>query len=234
MNVHYLQHVPFEGLGSIKTWLKNRGHNITATRLYNNEELPPIDNIDWLIIMGGPMGVENQAIYPWLTDEKAFIQQALDQNKIVLGICLGAQLIADVLGAYIIKNAYREIGWLPIQLSDEVKTTKLGTALPNTFDVFHWHGDTFSIPDNAIPLASSKACLNQGFILNERVLGLQFHLETTPESALDLTIHCKNELDNSQFVQSAEEILVKPERFKKINEIMEIILSYLENNNLSK
>lgn len=234
MNVHYLQHVPFEDLGSIEPWLKNRGHTITATHLYNNEELPPINDIDWLIVMGGPMGVEDQAIYPWLMEEKAFIQKALNQNKTVLGICLGAQLIADVLDAYIIKNTYREIGWFPIQLSDEVKATKLGTVLPNTFDVLHWHGDTFSLPDNAIPLASSEACLNQGFILNERVLGLQFHLETTPESALDLTIHCKNELDDSQFVQSAEEILVKPERFKKINEIMEIILSYLENNNLSK
>jgi len=228
MNVHYLQHVPFEGLGSIEPWLKNRGHTITVTHLYNNEKLPPIDDIDWLIVMGGPMGIEDQAIYPWLTEEKAFIQQALDQKKIVLGICLGAQLIADTLGAYIIKNSHREIGWFPIQLSDELKTTKLGTVLPNEFDVFHWHGDTFAIPDNAIPLASSKACLNQGFLIDERVLGIQFHLETTPESALDLTIHCKNELDNSQYVQTAEEILEKPERFEKINKIMDVVMGCLE------
>lgn len=228
MNVHYLKHVPFEDLGSIEPWLTNRGHTITATHLYNNEELPPIDDIDWLIVMGGPMGVEDQAIYPWLTDEKAFIQQALDQNKIVLGICLGAQLIADVLGAYIIKNTYREIGWFPIQLSDEVKATKLGTALPSEFDVFHWHGDTFVIPSGAIPLASSKACLNQGFMIDERVIGLQFHLETTPDSALDLTIHCKNELDNSQYVQTAEKILEKPERFEVINKIMDVVMDYLE------
>ena len=228
MNVHYLQHVPFESLGSIEPWLTNRGHTITATHLYNNEELPPIGDIDWLIVMGGPMGVEDQAIYPWLRKEKAFIQQALDQNKIVLGICLGAQLIADVLGAYIIKNSYREIGWFPIRLSDELKTTKLGTVLPNEFDVFHWHGDTFAIPNGATPFASSKACKNQGFIIDKRVLGLQFHLETTPESASDLTIHCKKELNNSPYVQTAEKILEEPERFEKINEIMGVILSCLE------
>lgn len=228
MNVHYLQHVPFEGLGSMETWFKNQGHTITVTHLYKNEELPSIEDIDWLIVMGGPMGVEDQAIYPWLTEEKAFIKQAIDQNKIVLGICLGAQLIADVLGAYIVKNSFREIGWFPIQLSKEAKATELGTALPNNFDVFHWHGDTFSIPDHAIPLASSEACLNQGFILNEKIIGLQFHLETTAASALDLTIHCRNELDNSQYVQTAEEILDKPERFEKINKIMKAVLSCLE------
>jgi GMP synthase (glutamine-hydrolysing) len=109
MNVHYLQHVPFEGLGSIETWFKNQGHTITVTHLYKNEELPSIEDIDWLIVMGGPMGVEDQAIHPWLTKEKAFIKQAIDQNKIVLGICLGAQLIADVLGAYIIKTALEKL-----------------------------------------------------------------------------------------------------------------------------
>lgn len=228
MNVHYLQHVPFEGLGSIETWFKNQGHTITVTHLYKNEELPSIEDIDWLIVMGGPMGVEDQAIYPWLTKEKAFIKQAIDQNKIVLGICLGAQLIADVLGAYIIKNSFREIGWFPIQFSEEAKATELGTALPNEFDAFHWHGDTFSIPDHAIPLASSKACLNQGFILNDKVIALQFHLETTATSVLDLTIHCKNELDNSQYVQTADEMLERPERFENINKIMNLILEYLE------
>jgi GMP synthase-like glutamine amidotransferase len=228
MNVHYLQHVPFEGLGSMEAWLQERGHNITATQLYNKETLPGVDEFDWLIVMGGPMGVEDQAIYPWLTAEKALIKQALEQNKIVLGICLGAQLIADVLGAYIIKNTHSEIGWFPIKLSTEAKATELGKALPDNFDAFHWHGDTFAIPEQAIPLASSEACLNQGFILDNRVIGLQFHLETTRESALDLTIHCKNELDNSRYVQTADEILGDPERFKGINQIMAVVLDYLD------
>lgn len=229
MNVHYLQHVPFEGLGSIEAWLKEQDHSITVTRLYQNEPLPSIENIDWLIVMGGPMSIEDHAIYPWLTAEKAFIKQALNQKKIVLGICLGAQLIADILGADITKNVFKEIGWFPIKTSEEAKASTIGTILPDQFEVFHWHGDTFDIPDRAIPLASSEACKNQGFMINERVIGLQFHLETTPESALDLTIHCKNELSRSLYVQSAEKILSQPERYEKINHIMEAILGYLDN-----
>jgi GMP synthase-like glutamine amidotransferase len=229
MNVHYLQHVPFEDLGSMEAWLKKQGHTITVTHLYQNEPLPSIENIDWLIVMGGPMGVEDHAIYPWLTAEKVFIKQALDQKKIVLGICLGAQLIADVLGSDITKNVFKEIGWFPITISEEAKTSTIGAILPNQFEVFHWHGDTFDIPTDAIPLASSEACKNQGFMLDERVIGLQFHLETTPESALNLTLHCKNELDKSLYVQSAEKILSQPERYEKINHIMGAILGYLDN-----
>lgn len=228
MNVHYLQHVPFEGLGSMEAWLKKQGHTISVTRLYQNETLPFIESVDWLIVMGGPMGVEDHAIYPWLTAEKVFIKQALDQKKIVLGICLGAQLIADALGSEITKNIFKEIGWFPITISEEAKISTIGAILPSQVEVFHWHGDTFDIPAGAISLASSEACKHQGFILDERVIGLQFHLETTPESALNLTLHCKNELDKSLYVQSAEKILSQPERYKKINHIMGAILGYLD------
>ncbi len=229
MHIHYLQHVPFEDLGSMEVWFQAHGHTLSATHLYKEgEPLPQVNSFDWLIVMGGPMSVTDIETYPWLTNEKAFIQQAIDEEKIVLGICLGAQLIADVLGATISKNPHKEIGWFPIQISEDAKATHLGAALPCKFDVFHWHGDMFYIPNKATPIASSEACRNQGFIINNRVLGLQFHLETTPKSALDLTLHCKDELDNSQYVQSAEDMLSKPERFKKINLIMDEILGFLE------
>mgnify|MGYP006073944169 CR=1 FL=1 len=233
MNVHYLQHVPFECLGSIEAWLHNRGHRITVTRLYNNEQLPALDDIDWLIVMGGPMGVEDTTNYPWLSAEKDFIKQALTQKKIVLGICLGAQLMADVLGASVTKNPHKEIGWFPIQLTEQAKATQLGSALPTEFDVFHWHGDTFSTPDNAISLASSSACKNQGYIIDDSVLGLQFHLETTPQPALELTVHCKDDLSNSPYIQSAEDMLSQPKRFENVNKIMTTVLSYLEKSHMS-
>lgn len=229
MHIHYLQHVPFEDLGSMESWFRAHGHTLSVTHLYKEgEPLPQVNSFDWLIVMGGPMSVTDIATYPWLTNEKAFIKQAIDEKKIVLGICLGAQLIADVLGATISKNAHKEIGWFPIQISEDIKAAPLGAALPREFDVFHWHGDTFSIPDNASSLASSEACRNQGFMIDNRILGLQFHLETTPESALGLTIHCKDELDNSRYVQSAEDMLSKPERFEKTNAIMDVILGFLE------
>jgi GMP synthase-like glutamine amidotransferase len=215
----------------MEAWFKACGHHLSVTHLYKEEPLPEVNDIDWLIVMGGPMSVTDIATYPWLIKEKVFVQQAIDKNKIVLGICLGAQLIADVLGATISKNTHKEIGWFPIQISEDLKATSLGTVMPHKFEVFHWHGDTFSIPNNAIPLASSEACRNQGFIIDNRILGLQFHLETTPESARDLTLHCKAELNNDPYIQSAEDMLSQPERFEKINTMMETILSHLEKSN---
>ena len=212
----------------MKAWFKEHDHTLSATHLYKGESLPKISSFDWLVVMGGPMGVTDTTTYPWLTDEKAFIKQAINENKIVLGICLGAQLIAEVLGAKISKNSNKEIGWFPIQVSEQAKATSLGASLPAEFDAFHWHGDTFTIPDNAILFASSIACKNQAFMIENRVLGLQFHLETTQESARSLINHCGNELDNCPYIQSAEVILSRPEQFEQINKIMNSILSYME------
>ncbi|WP_461482194.1 type 1 glutamine amidotransferase [Porticoccus sp.] len=211
----------------MESWFHQRHHNLSATHLYRNETLPPLDDIDWLIVMGGPMGVADQQLYPWLAEEKAFIRRAIEAGKIVLGICLGAQLIADVLGAPVTRNPQREIGWFPLTISDAAKTTAFGRALPEAVEVFHWHGDTFAIPAGAMPLASSPACANQGFLYNHRVLGLQFHLETTPQSALDLTTQCADELDDSAYVQSAQQILAEPVRFNQINQLMGDILDCL-------
>lgn len=228
MHIHYLQHVPFEGLGSMERWFRQRGHHITATHLYRAESLPSIDNIDWLIVMGGPMGVNDEDQCAWLAEEKAFIGRAIEQGKMVLGVCLGAQLIAEVLGAPVTKNLHREIGWFPLAISDAAKTTAIGKILPDQSEVFHWHGDTFAVPAGAVPLASSLACENQGFIYDNRVIGLQFHLETTYESARDLTTYCADELDGSKYVQSAQQILQEPARFARINQLMGDILGCLE------
>ncbi|WP_200821297.1 type 1 glutamine amidotransferase [Oceanicoccus sp. KOV_DT_Chl] len=114
MRAHYLQHVPFEGLGSIETWLHTAGYDISSTKLYAAESLPALDGIEMLIIMGGPMSVNDEEQYPWLGNEKTFIQQAIDSGIPVLGICLGAQLIASAMGAKIFANPVKEIGWFPI------------------------------------------------------------------------------------------------------------------------
>jgi GMP synthase-like glutamine amidotransferase len=111
MRLHWLQHVPFEGLGYIKDWAEEQGFDITCTRLYEGEELPKMDEFDWLIVMGGPMGIFDYNDHPWLTDEKEFIELAIDEEKTVIGICLGAQLIATALGAEVKNNPVKEIGW---------------------------------------------------------------------------------------------------------------------------
>ncbi|MFZ1983777.1 MAG: type 1 glutamine amidotransferase [Desulfatitalea sp.] len=208
-------------------YFQRNGHPLGATRLYLDETLPAMDAFDGLIVMGGPMGVHDEARYSWMQREKAFLKAAIVAGKRVLGICLGAQLIADVLGAAVTKNRYREIGWFPLTVAAQVEQTFLRGVLPPVFDVFHWHGDTFAIPVGAVPLAASAACTNQGFILDDCIVGFQFHLETTPDSAAALLENCRDELDGSRYVQPEAEMMAQPGRFAQINAVMERVLEKL-------
>jgi GMP synthase-like glutamine amidotransferase len=230
MKIHYIKHAPFEGLGSMEGYFLSKGDLLTCTKLYkNNYIFPSIEDIDWLIIIGGPMGVYDTSDYPWLIQEKTFIKSMIDSGKIVIGVCLGAQLIADVLGAKVYKNKYREIGWFPLTRSKEATTSKLGNIFPETINTFHWHGDTFDLPKNAILLASSEACKNQAFSIDGRIFGFQFHFEATPDFVKQLIVNCANELDGSKYVQSREKILSNHNHFDKINLVMKAILNKLEN-----
>jgi GMP synthase-like glutamine amidotransferase len=202
MNIHWLQHVEFEGLGCIAPWLIENGHDVTCTRLWAGDELPPPAMVDGLIVMGGPMGVSDEAIYPWLAAEKTFIKAVIDQNKPVLGICLGAQLIANVLGSNVWKNDHKEIGFFPILGTPEHEISKPW----KTLRVFHWHGDTFGIPDGAVRLASSEATANQAFLYKDKVLALQFHLETTEESLLSLYENARDEITTAPFIQPLDKM----------------------------
>jgi GMP synthase-like glutamine amidotransferase len=226
LRAHYLQHVPFEGLGSIETWLQKAGHEITSTKLYESAELPSPDEIDFLVVMGGPMSVNDENQYPWLVPEKQFVRDMIEVGKPVLGICLGAQMIANALGAQVYPNSMKEIGWFPIR---SVATgTNAAFAFPESTEVFHWHGETFSLPQGAIRIAESDGCKNQAFQIGRSVIGLQFHLETTPESARELIANCRGELIPSRFVQREEDILSKSlESYRTINQLMGDLLSYL-------
>jgi len=228
MKVHYFQHVPFEGLGSIEKELTLKGNTLTNTKLFEEKIKVSENDIDWLIVMGGPMGIYDEHLYPWLKDEKKFIKNTIEAGKKVLGICLGAQLIADVLKAKVYKNKHREIGWFPITAAAEINKTVLSGVLPEKFEAFHWHGDTFDIPYNAVPLGESQACKNQGFVFDNRVLAFQFHLETTFDSAAALAKNCANELDGSKYVQTEKEIFKDILRFEKINLIMRSVLNVFE------
>jgi GMP synthase (glutamine-hydrolysing) len=180
MRVHYLQHVPFEGIGAIEDWVWARGHVLSCTELFRAPSFPALDDLDLLVVMGGPMNVYDNAKYPWLEAEKAFIKEAIGSGKAVLGICLGAQLLADVLGAPVAQGTYREIGWYPVELTEAGRAHPVFADFPDKFTALHWHGDTFAIPPGATHIASSAACPNQAFASADgRVVGLQFHLEGT-------------------------------------------------------
>jgi GMP synthase-like glutamine amidotransferase len=225
MKIHYFQHVPFEGLGCIQSWITKNNHQLTSTKFYNNEPLPDLNKIDFLIIMGGPMGVYDEADNPWLASEKEFIKNAIEANKIVLGVCLGAQLIASALGARVYPNKQKEIGWFPVSFN---------TALPplggmGAFNVFHWHGDTFDLPNGAILHSSTTACKNQLFSINQKVMGIQFHLEATQEAIKAFVQNCGNELvPGLEFIQLEQEILQTTQYIQQSNQMMFDILEYLE------
>jgi GMP synthase-like glutamine amidotransferase len=227
MRLHYFQHVPFEGLGSIEPWAIDMAHEITSTRLFAGDPFPNLDDIDLLIVMGGPMGIYDEDKYPWLFKEKKYIDEAIVNGKIVLGICLGAQLVADVLGAKVYPNTYKEIGWFPIQKTRDTAETRIADFLPERIEAFHWHGDMFDIPLGAVHIARSAACENQGFIYDDQVVALQFHLETLEQSAKDLIAHCGGDLTKGPFVQSPEAMLTEPSRFRKINALMVELLNHL-------
>ena len=226
MRAHYLQHVSFEGLGSIESWLIHAGYEISNTPLYSSAVFPDIESIDFLVVMGGPMSVNDEAEYPWLAQEKDFIKQAIDLGIPVLGICLGAQLIADTMGGKVFPNTVKEIGWFPITaVNSETSST---FQFPKEIDVFHWHGETFSLPKGAVQIAKSRGCENQAFQLGRNVIGLQFHLETTPVSAQALVTNCRDELVAGEYIQSEVEILAAgKESYTSINSPMARVLEYL-------
>ena len=225
MNVHILQHVPFEGIGSMEPWLKKHEANITSTRFYKAWTLPEISHLDLVIAMGGPMSVNDEAELPWLVQEKQFVRAAIQQGVPVLGICLGAQLIASALGARVYAGRQREIGWFDIEA---VPHAGGAFTFPPTAKVFHWHGETFDLPAGAIHLARSAGCAHQAFQLGTNVIGLQFHLETTPESACAIITHCRDELVEDTFVQTEAELrAVPPVAYERINALMGDLLDYL-------
>lgn len=200
MKIHVLQHVAFEGPAAIADWASMRGHALSSTHYFaKGWQHPDLADFDLLVIMGGPMGVGDTSEYSWLQPEMDFVKSVLHAGKKVLGVCLGAQIMAHVLGGKVTRNPLREIGWFPVQSNSD--------WFPKEFIAFHWHGETFSIPPNATPLCSSVACANQAFLWEGRAIGLQFHLETTEASAEALVTHAAADLSNpGEWVQDAGQI----------------------------
>ena len=229
MRVHWLQHAEHEGLGSIEPWLRARGHACTGTAFQRGERAPDAGSFDWLIVMGGPMNIYEEAAYPWLREEKRLIKAALDAGRRVLGICLGSQLVADQLGGAVTRNPEKEIGWFPVRREPGASRSTLVADWPEEFDVFHWHGDTFALPPGALHLASSAGCRNQGFQYGERVLGVQFHLEITPRDVAEWVSQPDSDLQPARYVQTAAKMQQdRGGRFAALNERMSRLLDRFE------
>ncbi|MBK9990281.1 MAG: gamma-glutamyl-gamma-aminobutyrate hydrolase family protein [Verrucomicrobia bacterium] len=225
MNVHVLQHAPFEGLAGIAPSLTQRQAVISTTRFFENASLPPLRGLDLIIAMGGPMSVNDEAELPWLREEKRFIREAVQSGVPVLGVCLGSQLIASALGARVYQNKHKEIGWFPIEA---VSADGDRFRFPEKLQVFHWHGETFDLPTGAVQLARSAACENQAFQFGRRTLALQCHLEVTPEAVRAFVDNCGDELRPAPYIQTSAEILAAPAAtYAEINAWMSRAIDYL-------
>jgi GMP synthase-like glutamine amidotransferase len=239
LRVHYFQHIVDEGLGSPESWLKQRQAAVTTTEFFRlaqgdaNIALPLPDEVDLLIIMGGEMSVNDEDIYPWLIAEKQWIRHFIDQGKPVVGLCLGAQLIASSLGATVTKNEVKEIGWWPVYGRSSLTTHSHVFPFPDSIVTLSWHEDTFDIPIGAVWLAENEACPNQAFQYGNRVLGFQFHPEITAQN-LEMFL-----LDNGYdemisgmnihtYIQQPEKIAqVTKEQFYAANQLLEHALDFV-------
>ncbi len=225
MKAHVLQHVAFEDLGSIASFLESRNARISHTRFFEKPDLPDPNSIDLIVAMGGPMSVNDEISLPWLVAEKQFLRESIGRGVPVLGVCLGAQLIASALGAKVYANPVKEIGWFPVRA---LPVPEGYFRFPEECVPFHWHGETFDLPPEAVRLAESEACRNQAFQINRNVIGIQFHLETTVASAAALLENCRNELVPGPFIQNEYEIRAVPRAaYQAVHAVMNDVLSYL-------
>mgnify|MGYP001501907121 CR=1 FL=1 len=207
MIIQVFQHISFEGPAYIEEIADSNSWDLHICR-FDEDELPvPPTDYDMLVIMGGPMNIYNESEYPWLIAEKKAIELAIQSDKVIFGFCLGAQLIADILGAKVYRNEEKEIGWYPISRIEPGGSQMALQFLPDIATVFHWHGETFDIPKNAVRLFQSEATQNQSFLYGSNVLAMQFHLEMLKPSIEDLLHFGKSDLTPGKFVMSPKEIL---------------------------
>ncbi|MDX9755590.1 MAG: type 1 glutamine amidotransferase [bacterium] len=176
--VLFLKNITLEGPGTFEHFLWERNIPYVTQDLYGGEMVPDeVGDFGALVVLGGPMNIYEEDAYPFLRAEKRFLRQALEREVPMLGICLGAQLVADVLGGPVTQNELPEIGWMDVHLTPEGEKSRLFEGIPNRMPVFQWHGDTFAVPPGCAWLASSPLCPHQAFSYEERVFGLQFHVE---------------------------------------------------------
>lgn len=222
MRVHVLRHVPFEGPGLIAEWAALRGYSLTESFALT-EEFPDLDDVGLLVVMGGPMGANDDEAHPWLTAEKRYLASAVraastedgTSGPAVLGVCLGAQLLAVASGGSVHRNPLREIGWYPVRLTGRGAADRIFSAFPEELVVGLWHGDTFELPEGVSPTLSSEACRNQAFSLaGGRVVGLQFHLEWDTDDVRLLALECADEIRvEDRWVTPAPDFVDQAERW---------------------
>jgi GMP synthase (glutamine-hydrolysing) len=229
MRLHLLEHDP-DSLrqSNINLWADNKGHQVSKSDVFRMEELPLLDEFDWLLVMGGSQHAWEEEIHPWLADEKEFISRALEIGKPILGICFGAQLLAESLGGRVFPNREKEIGWYDVTQNREGQRSFLFRNVPQSFKSFHWHSDHFSLPPDCICLAHSDVTQNQAFVHNSLpIVGVQFHPEYTREMVRYYSEEYGHEWAQGPYVAGKEAVLAKTRQIPDTYWLMERLLDNL-------
>jgi GMP synthase-like glutamine amidotransferase len=218
MIIQIFQHVAYEHPGTIVDWAEANQHQINYTLLYEKHTLPKMDSFDLLIILGGPMSANDTEKHKWLDKEITFIQTCIQKKKKIIGICLGSQLLAKALGAEVCKNNLQEIGFFPLVKTLGGFKNKLTQTLPDNWPAFHWHGETFDLPEKAQNLFNSKACQIQMFT-HGNCIGMQFHPEVNLALLKAMVENGAKELNERLYIQNKATLLNSTFDFKKQKEI---------------
>ena len=232
LKIHFIQNYSLATPGYIGSWALQKGHQVSLTKPYDAPVFPKPNDFDLLIILGGTIGAYEEKQIPWLRVEKEFIQETMNADKCVLGICLGAQLIAQALGAKVFPHKHKEIGWWPIRLTQAGKENSLFKGVAENFTAFEFHQDTFDLPDGAVLLATSQCCANQAFMYGKRIFGVQFHPELTNDQ-----IHCimnLSEAGDGPYEQDPDAIKARSDCLPLQREILYTMLENIEAMNNSQ
>jgi GMP synthase-like glutamine amidotransferase len=206
MHIHYFQHDHFEDLGYIGNWAIKHNSTTSFTRFDVSPHLPQMEGFDWLVVLGGKMGVNDSSEYPWITEEIAFIRQAIEKGKTVIGICLGSQLVASALGAKVYKNKEPEMGFWPVTFLPTASIDPVFRNFPKEISAMHMHFDTFTLPEGAINMANSPVTQCQAFRKGNTVFCFQFHFEITPQNAAIFIKETEPELVPGRYTQTPDQM----------------------------
>lgn len=214
------QHAASEGPGRVAAWLEARGFDLEFVRWWQEPVPSRTEHWEGLVILGGAMNIYQHRDFPWLAEEKTLLAGLLERGVPILGICLGAQLLADQLGSRVVQNAETEIGWWPVRFAPAARS--LYSHLPAECTVLHWHGDTFGLPPESTRLAESEVCSEQGFLFGDNILGLQFHPEVDAGLLQDFCGDGTETWPEGNFVQNRAELLHKaPEYFEGARAVLD-------------
>lgn len=195
-----IKQVNLEDLGLFSFFLREKNIKLNVVSMENKQALPLLGKCKGIIVLGGPMNVYQERKYPFLKEEENYLAKALQRQIPILGICLGAQLLAKISGAKVKKAKKEEIGWDEVDLHNNAKSDPLFAGLEGEVVVFQWHQDTFDLPKKSVLLATSKACKNQAFRIGKNSWGLQFHPEMNKRQLISWINNYESNLDKSKIV----------------------------------